>query len=285
MKTHTKTSLQKLVLEAMDIQYRKTVLQLQAQLDAMVAGMMRCQTDKTLQALLVSKMARLVQQESGSYMQVSYLQNLQQWILEQCKVSCTGDMTGSLYHQLIGTNFNTTSFIAYCKAKIEEELAGIAGVENKYLALCKHERDFDHLIYKKKALKFEPGLADVKTVMLRYVRTELAYLKKIHEPILVKIPPVAAPLQQDKIAFSFSVDALAYFFKLLVNAGVVVAEPKSQLFRFVAKVFTTPGTTDGGIAEHSFTNKYNQTVQATAKIVRAALVRMLRLVDKEFDLA
>ncbi|ACU03145.1 hypothetical protein [Pedobacter heparinus] len=285
MKTHTKTSLQKLVLEALDIQYRKATQQLQAQLDAMVAGMMRCQTDKTLQALLVSKMARLVQQESTSYQQVGYLQNLQQWILEQCEGSCTGDMTGSLYRQLIRTNFNASSFIAYCKARIEEELAGIAGVESKYIALCKHERDFGHLIYKKKSLKFEPGLADVKTVMLRYVRTELAYLKKIHESIVVKMPPVAAPLQADKIAFSFSVDALAYFFKLLVNAGVVVAEPKSQLFRFVAKVFTTPGTADGGIAEHSFTNKYNQTVQATAKIVRAALVRMLRLVDKEFDLA
>ncbi|MDR6783326.1 hypothetical protein ABIE26_000186 [Pedobacter africanus] len=88
-----------------------------------------------------------------------------------------------------------------------------------------------------------------------------------------------------RITVAFSVDALAYFFKLLINAGVVVAEPKSHLFLFVARHFKTPGISGDRISEHSFTNKYNQTVQATAKTVRAALVRMLKLLDKEFDLA
>ncbi|MNY23132.1 hypothetical protein D3C86_1567830 [compost metagenome] len=87
------------------------------------------------------------------------------------------------------------------------------------------------------------------------------------------------------ITVAFSVDALAYFFKLLINAGVVIAEPKSQLFLFIGKYFKTPGTCEAGLSVHSFTNKYNQTVQATAKTVRAALVRMLKLLDKEFDLA
>ena len=92
------------------------------------------------------------------------------------------------------------------------------------------------------------------------------------------------PVENYRIAVAFSVDALAYFFKLLINAGVVIAEPKSQLFSFVARYFKTPGTSQGSLSPHSFTNKYNQTVQATAKTVRAALVRMLKLLDREFDL-
>ncbi|WP_316811440.1 hypothetical protein [Pedobacter heparinus] len=94
-----------------------------------------------------------------------------------------------------------------------------------------------------------------------------------------------ASVESYRIEVAFSVDALAYFFKLLIAAGVVMADPKSQLFQFIARSFKTPGIGQGSVSAHSFTNKYNQVVQATAKTVRAMLVRMLKLLDKEFDLA
>ncbi len=85
-----------------------------------------------------------------------------------------------------------------------------------------------------------------------------------------------------RIRVLFSVDSLAYFFKLLNKAGALDAGPAKQLFIAISKNFITPGIGEGYISPHSLDNKYSLVVQTTAQNVKALLVKMLKLLDKEF---
>lgn len=87
-----------------------------------------------------------------------------------------------------------------------------------------------------------------------------------------------------RIRVLFSVDALAYFFKLLNKAGALDAGPTSQLMVAIAKNFVTPGIGDGFISPNSVTTKYKQVVQTTARSVRPVLSKMLKLLDDEFEM-
>lgn len=272
------------------IQYKKTAMKIESDIDLMVAAMMKCNIDKTLQALIVGKMAGLLKQGSGSYSQVKSLENLQGWILELCKTRVNVNNTSQLYNLLLRTNFNTSGFIAYTMAKIDRELAEIYEVQKQYLFLYECERQFSRLTYKNQAVKFEPALDGLKSVMLNYVRTELAYLNKQHKHFPERANPIAetrrsVETESHRVKVSFSVDALAYFFKLLVKAGAVEEGSKSKLLLLLAKYFQTPGIGKGTISVNSINTKYKQVVQTTAKGVRAVLVRMLKLLDDEFDLA
>jgi len=86
-----------------------------------------------------------------------------------------------------------------------------------------------------------------------------------------------------RIRVLFSVDALAYFFKLLNKAGGLDAGPVTQLILAISKNFITPGIGDGYISPNSLTTKYKQVVRSTAMRVRVLLVRMLKLLDEEFS--
>lgn len=85
-----------------------------------------------------------------------------------------------------------------------------------------------------------------------------------------------------RIRVLFSVDALAYFFKLLNKAGGLDTGPVKQLLVTVSKNFVTPGIGEGYISPHSLDNKYSLVVQTTALNVRVLLVKMLKHLDQEF---
>jgi hypothetical protein len=85
-----------------------------------------------------------------------------------------------------------------------------------------------------------------------------------------------------RIGVLFSVDTLAYFFKLLNKAGGLDGSPVAHLIIAVSKNFITPGIGNGYISPNSLTTKYKQVVQSTAQNVRVLLVRMLKHLDQEF---
>ena len=85
-----------------------------------------------------------------------------------------------------------------------------------------------------------------------------------------------------RIRVLLSAEGLAYFFKLLYKAGALDAGPVARLVVAISKNFTTAGMVNGQLSSNSIMTKYKQVVQATARSVRALLVKMLRLLDEEF---
>lgn len=78
---------------------------------------------------------------------------------------------------------------------------------------------------------------------------------------------------------SLSVDGLAYLIRLMVEAGVILAGSRSELMEFISRHVQTPGIGEGHLSVKSLNNKYKQVVQSTINAVRAALMRMLKILE------
>lgn len=261
--------------------YRIAAKQIETRAAVMVTAMCRYYADKTLQSLIIGKMTKLQQHGSGSWHQVSYLEKLQDWIMEIC-TGRTDNITGNLGELLLRANFNTSGFINYYKAAIAKELAENFETNEKYERLQLLERRFRTLVYKKNALKFERSLPKTRDVLLSYVKIELALLDKKYRPLALKTSEdLQKPVNDCRLSLVISVDVLAYFFRLLLKVGVV-SSPKSELLVFIAKNFSTPGTNRQSISLGSVESKYRQVVKSTAVTVRSILLKMITILDEEY---
>lgn len=88
--------------------------------------------------------------------------------------------------------------------------------------------------------------------------------------------------EDHRIRVTFSVDVLAYLFRLLHKAGALDSGAVSQLVLAISKNFVTKGVGQNSLSLVSLTAKYRQVVQGTAQNLRVLLVKMLKLLDEEF---
>ena len=104
------------------------------------------------------------------------------------------------------------------------------------------------------------------------------------EYVLRQMENMAESSSEDyRIRVVFSVDVLAYFFKLLHKTGALDSGPLTQLMEAISKNFVTKGMGQNFISAYSLTTKYKQVVQGTARTVRVLLAKMLKQLDDEFD--
>jgi len=85
-----------------------------------------------------------------------------------------------------------------------------------------------------------------------------------------------------RIRVTFSVDVLAYLFRLLQKAGALDSGAVSQLMLALSKNFVTVGVGQNSLSVSSLTTKYRQVVQGTARSLSVLLVKMLKLLEEEF---
>lgn len=261
------------------IQYEQVAQKIEAQVGVLVLAMTRYHADKTLQALVVGKMTGLLKNGSGSWQRLTCLENLQKKIMELC-IGRSYNMTSRLKDLLIMTNFNTSGFLAYCKAAISATLAEAYELKQQHRFLLDCKREFTRLNKKYDGVKLEPGLPKIKDSLLEFVTAELANLDI--KPHLEEVVIPVATSTYIKLPVTISVDALAYFFKLLVKAGVVTPSGKSALMLFISKSFQTPGIKNADISPKSIDSKYRQVTKSTATALRSILVNMLKQLDGEF---
>ncbi|WP_316814472.1 hypothetical protein [Pedobacter nyackensis] len=247
----------------------------------MVTAMTRYHADKRLQAVVLCKMTGLLKDGSGSWHKIEYLEKLHRCIMELCTGS-NCNITSKLRQLLLRANFNTSGFIAYCKAGIDTELAENYEVKDQFHCMYVYQREFSCPSYMHKFTRFAPREPKVKEVLLAYVNSELTMMEKKNRPAAVKKvieQPVA--VERYKLPMSISVDAMVYFFRLLLTAGVTTAT-KNELLLFLSKSFRTVEAGDQDISLKSLNNKCRQVVKNTAITVKSILLNMLKQVDGEF---
>ncbi|TCC99439.1 hypothetical protein [Pedobacter hiemivivus] len=245
----------------------------------MVTAMTRYHAHKTLQAVVISKMSNLLKNGSGTWHQVSYLEKLQQYIMKLC----TGgyeNINVPLRHLLVAANFNTPGFIAYCKSCMEEEMGENYEIRDQYDCLYRHQRELTILFDYPEFLKFESKQLKVKEVLLQYVNSELSIMDRKYRMVNENkvVDPVAL---RSKVSVSISVDALAYFFRLLMMAEITTCS-KNELILFISRNFCTPGTGERDLSLKSIENKYRQVVKNTSITVKSILSKMLKQLNEEF---
>jgi len=264
------------------ILYREAAQQIELKAAPMVTALIRYHTDKRLQAVVVGKMSGLMKKGSGSWHQIDYLENLHRCIMELCS-GYNSNITARLRDLLLRANFNTSGFIAWCKADIDDENAKNHDRSEQYRCLYLFQREFMTKTYKHKFKRFEPSGPKVNDVLLKYVNAELHVLDRKDKARSKQSPPDKTVAQQHfRLQTSVTVDVLAYFFRLLLTTGIVIS-PKSELLLFISRNFSTPGSGEGDISYKSVDSKYRQVVRRNAITVKSILLKMLNQLNDEFE--
>ncbi|MBE9601872.1 hypothetical protein [Pedobacter sp. MC2016-24] len=260
--------------------FKAEVEKLSNHMDLLIAGLKAKSSDKALQQLIIGSLNGFLTADSCTYYRLAYVQGLQESLTNLCKTTEKKEADERLREHLVYYNLNNATHVRYHKTLIANALASVFDVQEQYELLYAYQKQFRGWQQLKTAA-YSPRQEGIRQVMLSYIKAEIKYLTKVR-PVSAPDPASDAAVSNYKICVSLSVDALAYFFRLLILAGVVNGSPRSQLIRFIAKHFQTPGASKKGISERSLEGKYNQVVQSTANTVRMVLMRMLKILNDQF---
>ena len=241
-----------------------------------------------LKALVMDCFNKFSKGKTASYDTLRYITKFQLDLLQLLNSYRQCNLDNALSKYLVDHHYNTRPFIKYLTNELEKELAEIADLQLKLSFLFRRKARIikrSPTLKKPKFLRQDPSIYDG---IMKFIEAEISCLviaiKKARPTIVPILAPVPVPYcpPDYKLRFNFSVESLAYLIKLLVNVNVIEPGVKAELLRYVAANFQTPGTRLGGIAAGSFQTKYKNVTQSTSVTVRAALMAMLKLVDKEF---
>lgn len=265
--------------------YREQVLKTEADRNLVVAALKGRNVDKSLERLIENSLMDFTKAGSCSYYRLAYMKALQESLTGICNIAVRDEVNEKLRELLFYNNLNTAAHMAYYKKEIQKQLAETFDGQEQQELLYAYQKQFKSWP-QQRAWGFSPKNKGIKAMLLAYFKAEIKYRSqklKVDSSTTPGSLPVSATEQNNyRLSISFSVDALAYFFKLLVKAGVVNASPKTNLLLFVSKSFQTPGIGTAMLSVKSLDNKYRQVVQHTAITVRTALVKMLKVLDEEF---
>jgi len=266
---------------------RRESAELKAQNALLQAALTKSGVVKKLTDLILEPITDCCTAKKCSYERLAYLKNLQISLLEMVRRDYN-DCNDLLVHHLFEYNFNTKRFVDYMQGKIRAEVEEIDEVGLQLGRLYHYQRDFDFVSLRKQAGCVDASRRRNKEVMLEFIRNEIHYLQNKEKIRIAAEQALVVPMVSFnrasgyRIQTTFSVDALAYFLRLLMDAGLVQAEVKTELFSCIAETFQTPGMSATGISAGSLGTKYKNVVQATAVKVRTALKKMLKQLDQDF---
>jgi hypothetical protein len=241
-----------------------------------------------LKAVLHECFNKLISRKTASYESVDYISNLQ-IDLNQILSSYDKNLFESVLSDYLYKNhFNSELFIKFLINQHRLEFEAISDLDERQSRLVRMRGSLQkHKVTAKKP-KYLVENNSIYDRMIWFFDTEIkcvAIAIKKAKPLFVPLmAPVAVPYcpVDYKLRFNFSVDCLAYFIKLLVNANVLDPGLKSELQKFVATYFQTPGTKSLGMSAGSFKTKYTNVTKSTSVTVRTVILAMLKLIDKEF---
>lgn len=260
--------------------FKAEVEKLSANMNRLIAGLKSKSSDKALQQLILGSLTGFLTAEKCTYYRLGYVQGLQESITNLCHTAEREEVDECLRAHLVYYNLNNAAHLKYHKTLISNGIASVFDVQEQYELLYAYQKQFRGWQQLKTA-GYSPRHQGIRDAMLSYLKAEIKYLTKV-KPVSATDPESETMASNYKVSVSFSVEALAYFFKLLILAGVVNGSPRSHLLRFLAKRFQTPGASKTGISERSLERKYNQVVQSTANTVRVVLLRMLKILNDQF---
>lgn len=275
---------------------RKEQVNLDLQAKSLSSTMKAKDLDSKLQTVILECMTGLLKAKRCNYSRMAYVRGLQTSLSQVCSDSSKEYVNSRVILHLFERDYNTAGFANYYQARITAELAEIYEVDAQFRLLYEYERQFEMLSFKKSTRCYDLERVRIRQVMYTFIRAELNCLKKKGQ-LARPVVPAAAPVQHGasstgktgtlayKVRTTMSVDCLAYLFRLMVEANLIEAGVKTELMRFIAANFETPGMGSNGISPGSLGTKYKQVVQSTATKVRAALKRMLKQLDEDFGFA
>lgn len=223
-----------------------------------------------------------LQAKHCSFEQLSYMNRLLS-ALTLIQPGAAG-FSETLIKQLITHRFNDQGFTRFYIGLLEEEIKCLYSMEEQYERLSYYQKQFKRQ-EEHSSCCFDASRNSLKALLLEYLGGELEFMERKQLAGRERNNGIGSQQLSEsnyRIKFSLSADGLAYLIRLMIEADVIVAKPRTLLMEFVAKYFQTCGIGTAHLSARSMETKYKQVTQNTAKGVSAALKRMLRLLDQQF---
>ena len=260
----------------------RCLAKMQAQQLLLAAGFKRKKLPQRLQEILLGLFADTDLANGYSYAQMHYLGDLQTRIINYTHKVSDEEFENSLLAYLIYQNLNYAPLIRYIQENLEIQLSAIYNLKEQFVFLSQREKYFACLLENRNTA-FDFGKDSAKEQLLAYVNACMVYYNRIQQPAQLVQPSNSPAFGHYRVKLSIGADGLAYLLRLLIEAGVLEAEPRSKLLQFVARHFQTAGIGDQLLSANSLTTKYKQVVQRTALNVRSLLKRMTKIGEANFD--
>ena len=268
--------------------FKISVGELEPQMDLLKMGFKKKQVAIPLQELILKCFSAYLEAGAAPYERVHYMANLYKALLQLCRHAPSEDFNQLLVECLVFLLFNEPAFESYVKAQLVEKFSTLYNLTEKLEALYQVEKSIK-LLQERTSTCYDTERPNLKVVLLAFVKAEIKFLTKKQAAFMVssegelkKMKLMEQP--EYRLKTSLSADSLAYLLRLLVEAEILVALPKSEMIAFFARHVQTPGIGKAYLSPNSLGTKYRQVVQTTAKNVNAALVRMLKILNNEFYL-
>ncbi len=253
------------------------------------AGFRKHEIEEGLVAEVLDCMQSVLKLKRLSQGTLKFIHTLQLKILEFLKREPLGKdrATERLAALLVEEDYNHMGFISWYQQWILTRLAEGCTSSEAYNLLSKYRWKFKKTPYKKgKVLKYTKQCKRCHAILYDFVIAQRA-TRQPEQPRPQQsytagssVPPVAA---EYKIRFLLSVEALAYLTKLMLEANMIEAGVKTELFAAIVRTYDTAATAGTGISPGSFSTKFKNVTDGTAANVRAVLKKMIGLIDEEFD--
>lgn len=141
-----------------------------------------------------------------------------------------------LYRIMIELNLNTRAFMNHYIGILQKRIAKVDTSEAVIRLLLEFQKDLRQVLSLEAS--YDPDLPSVKSYLLEWLDAELHYWERV-SPSETFPHRYTAKNESSKISVGVSVGKLALLFSLLMEVKVLVAESKTQLFRFIADNFRT----------------------------------------------
>ncbi|RZA01326.1 MAG: hypothetical protein EOP11_17500 [Proteobacteria bacterium] len=133
-------------------------------------------------------------------------------------------------------------------------MLAILGAKAQFAFWCAKEQYFSNLLTKH-AFGYDENQACAKEQVLGNITSAIVFHNRnaaLSNNLLQKTSSLQLDNYNYRLKMTISADALAYLLRLLIEAGIIIAEPRSQLLVFVAQHFQTAGIGEELLSANSF---------------------------------
>jgi len=262
---------------------------LQRHMDSLREALSAPGIDVRLKHIVLQSLRTFLEADREHRERLDYLLYFAASILKFLQATHTGDINMQLITHLCQLNYNAEPFLIYYRELICAELNMMSKPEDQLELLYRYKQRFGKIPHRSSASALHTDQPGVCQAMNDVLKLEFHRIKNRQKfQLAAQYVSPSGPFKADsdtgfQIDTKMSVSCLAYLVRLLVRTELVETAIKSQLLSFVAVSVRTPGTAGRSISVESLTTKYKQVTQHTATTVRAALKKMLRQLDDDFN--
>lgn len=238
--------------------------------------------DPALQQIIVDYIINYCARQSCSYKQLIYTKLIMSSLLDQLSVNRDIEWDKKIMVNLIYLNFNTVSFITYCKRYIALSVAEEPTFEKQTAKYSWYVKEIKK-IHLKPNIAYKAHRKSISELLLDFISLEQLHILEIQSQITEKQPVMDLTERSEKsdlkLAVNLNVHQLALFTELFIRTKILPIEKGKIMatMNFFSQHITTIGTDQ--ISALSL-NKSRKPNPRTTEWMKEILHTMLKVLDE-----